>query len=74
MMSPSGIEIDYKQLGFEHGKIGHDLQHTLPQEAWDSYAEGHKQATGAKHGAQVKPKPVSILDVNDMFDNEFGVM
>ena len=61
-------------MGFQHGKANDYQPEKVPPAFEQLYIGAFNMGRNAKRGAQVKPKPVSILDVNDVFNNEFGVM
>lgn len=64
MMSPSGIEIDYGRLGYEHGLVNQNCQHTIPPEAQEEYANNFHMARNSLKGAQVSP--LEEVDISDL--------
>ena len=66
------LEIDI--MGFQHGKDNEYQPEKVPHAFLELYKGAFNLGRNAQKGAQVKPKIYPNLDVNEVFNNEFGVM
>lgn len=62
-------------MGFKHGKENNYQPEKVPHTLLQLYIGAFNMGRNARKGAQVSlPKPVTVLDVNEVFDERFGAL